>query len=687
MNNCTTLYYASLSDAITDINSGTTNHALTDSTTAKIKVVTGCTGSVTVYSLADEATEATIIISRDVTLELADRQLSFTGDGCLELAESTAVTIRGGTLQRTIGATATKLYLVQAAGSLTLDGTTCQISGYQPSGFIAIKATSTCPLLDISNATVSAINGETESNTLVKGIQTQATRTKIQQSTVTAECGNFCQAIYGMGSIATEGSTISCHSRTDVTFAVYSASGDLTIRNSLLTADSDAEVAYAVCMSNGTAKIEGSTINASSATHDTYSVFLNQGCVTVEGCSIHAVTSGSNNVRAKGIYINVNASAKVKDSQITGDANYYQDITERRSVAVDNNGIAVLENVTADATYTAIWNRGKLYVNGGTYNGFTYGGFVLYHGENGEAFINDAVIRGGNYSGSFDFGGEGYSTGAMYLIGANTEAYVDGCTFDASNCDRSIIIRGVPGETNNSLYISNSTVDDGTLNQGAIRLDNNTMMLHVGLGTNITSARLKNGFTAHDETGKVLQYPADYEEEGVVEYTDMLYRRQPEDHICSGNDWETMSEAVNNLEEQAVSNAMSVVITTTQPQETITQNFLRPKNGHVQFFLYVPPVSEGAVTTKAAFKIGDVIVFEGFLMSNPFNCGTALVEYHLRKDFPCGLTHYFTHGAGLADLHASGMIPGTAEDTVTVVAPTDHSFPTGTQLHICAIES
>lgn len=686
MNNCTTHYYASLSDAVSDINSSSTAGALTDSTTAKAELITSCTGTITVRALADDILSSTIAIQKDLTLELEDKTLSFTGDGCLELVEGTDITICGGTLQRTISSDATKLYLIQTAGKLKLDGTVCQISGYHPSGFLTIKATSTCTLLDISSATVSAINSDEETDTLVKAIQTQAAKTIIVQTTVTAEAANSSDSILGTGSITVNSSTISAHSRNSSSRCIYSLSGNLKINGSTFTAGSEGLNVRTVYIADGTATIDGSTINASSDIDHAHAIYLAGGTVTVDSCIISAVTSGEQNVAAQGIYVNSGATARVKNTQITTDANYYNDTTERRSVAVDNWGTTTLEDVTAIASYTAVWNGGKIYVNGGTYSGYTYGGFVFDHGTNGEAFINDALLRGGDYVGSFDYAGNGYTTSAMYIIGAYTQVYMDNCAFDASKTHRSIVIRGTPGETHNSLYISNSTVEDGTLDQGAIRIDNDTMMLYVGIGNNITSDSLKNGFTSHDENGGVTQYYADYEEEGVVEYTGKSYRRYPADHICTGEDMEATTAWISSIEEKAVCQPMSVEIITSEPQDTITQSFLRPDNGLIRICLYVPPVSEGSVTSKAIFKIGDATIFEGFLMSDPSNCGSAIVEFQLSKNLPCIPFHYYTHGAGLADLHASGIIPGSTADNVTISAPSGATFPVGTSLHITAIE-
>ncbi|MBQ3215458.1 MAG: hypothetical protein IJB11_04990, partial [Oscillospiraceae bacterium] len=104
-------------------------------------------------------------------------------------------------------------------------------------------------------------------------------------------------------------------------------------------------------------------------------------------------------------------------------------------------------------------------------------------------------------------------------------AYMDGCFFDASECHRAIVVRGSSGEQNNTLNISNCFVTKGTLDEGTIRIDNESLKLNVGRGCNVTSDMLKNGYIYPNEDGSTRQEPADYLEDGVVAYTNDLYRK------------------------------------------------------------------------------------------------------------------------------------------------------------------
>ena len=117
---------------------------------------------------------------------------------------------------------------------------------------------------------------------------------------------------------------------------------------------------------------------------------------------------------------------------------------------------------------------------------------------------------------------------AMYIGGTDeSNANLDGCFFDASDCHRAIVVRGSSNEQNNTLNLSNCFVTNGTLEDGTIRIDNATLKLNVGRGCNVTSDMFKNYFLELEEDGSVPQTPADYIEEGVVEYTSASYRKFP----------------------------------------------------------------------------------------------------------------------------------------------------------------
>ncbi len=160
----------------------------------------------------------------------------------------------------------------------------------------------------------------------------------------------------------------------------------------------------------------------------------------------------------------------------------------------------------------------KYYVNGGTYTGYCHGGFYCCQGSEGEAYINDAKIRNGNYKGEFDVADkESFLYGGTYIGGGNLDnysnmaVYFDNCTFEPES-NYSIVLRGTDGETNNTLNISNSIITN------SIRVDaGKGHKVNIGIGGNITADKIAAG--------------AD------VTMTGKLYRKNSPDKALDGKDF------------------------------------------------------------------------------------------------------------------------------------------------------
>ena len=679
-------YYASLSAAITDLNVGSFTNNLPDSSTAKVGVDQRCDGMYAVRLLDNIAESNSITINQDVVLELNGKIVSFS-DAVSHLifgaGTNCVIDGDGGSIIKEVnGEVAGVAYLINTDGdSLLVKGGSYRCQCNTSDQVLVFRAGGDCERFALENCVVTSENGVGQAIC----IQSQAIETDVVNCTVTANGKSIAYGVFTKGQASIQSSTVDTNSVDQYSIAVRNMGGNMEIMDSKVLSAAENSYAYALHNMGGNCKASNVDFTVTSDSSNAIGINLQVGSAEVTDCTISAVTYGEMQAIAWGIISDHDTTLNVKNGSVTVDAGPNNDTTKLKGIAIDNRGIAFLENVLAIGTYTAVYNYGKLYVSGGEYKSYTYGGFVLTHGAEGEAFINDAVLRGGFYDGDFDY--KGYqSTSTLYLINAYTKAYMDGCTCDATKCHRSIVIRGEPGELHNSLYISNSTVDDGTLNAGAIRLDNNTMMLHVGVGTNIDATKYKNGFTVHGEDG-VRQVPADYEAEGVVEYTNQLYRRVPDGHICNGKDFGAMAQWGEGIAEETVTGVMAAEVVTTEETATITQTFNRPENGRVEVAVYIPPVSGDAVTSKGSFMIGEETVFQGFLMSDSANSGSVLVEYHIRKDAPCNPVHYFTNGAGLAPLHSNGLVTATVADSVTVTAPAGANFPVGTRLYlsVCAL--
>lgn len=264
----------------------------------------------------------------------------------------------------------------------------------------------------------------------------------------------------------------------------------------------------------------------------------------LRGCTIHAVggTSAADGLFGSGIKEVYNCKIRAKSGGTTGSYGIY-DLTTTDKQIIKNSDIhtdapdchetvnslgiyvrgqAFVENCTIYGTHSAITTRGELYIDGGVYTGFCHGG--VYVSTNGMACINDATLRCGNYAGEFDYsnrGGEIY--GSMYIGGSSNgnglSAYLDGCTISGEG-ENSIVMRGTDGEHDNTIYISNSTVE------GTVRIDNDTLKMYVGTGTNITTDKIDNPNRA--------------------KFTEELYRRNHADKVLNGRDYEALLAFLNS---------------------------------------------------------------------------------------------------------------------------------------------
>ena len=240
----------------------------------------------------------------------------------------------------------------------------------------------------------------------------------------------------------------------------------------------------------------------------------------IDSCKISVNTDHQN---SKGI-INFNILV-VADSTVTADA------PNESAEGVVNSGCCILLNTDVEGIHSGCQNNGHLYVRGGTFTGWTHGGIYLAcgdrpnteGGETGEGYlnyINDAVLRCG-YSGrhaeeikalGLPFCACGYLGSATQVTGHMDNCVIGGpvmVSFDLeayrAACEANpeldapqivpcaISFRRAYGETNNTLYISNSRVYGSSF-----RIDNGFdgsdlgHRLYVGGGTNITEASVNN---------------------------------------------------------------------------------------------------------------------------------------------------------------------------------------------------
>jgi hypothetical protein len=123
-----------------------------------------------------------------------------------------------------------------------------------------------------------------------------------------------------------------------------------------------------------------------------------------------------------------------------------------------------------------------LYVNGGTYESYGHGG-IYFAGADTTAYARNAVLRDCDMPDGYT-ATSGRNGAGFYVGGANgISVYMDNCDISGANKAQLFVLRGTSGEQNNTVYISNSRIEDGA----KIRIDNDTHKLYIGRGNNFTA--------------------------------------------------------------------------------------------------------------------------------------------------------------------------------------------------------
>ena len=206
----------------------------------------------------------------------------------------------------------------------------------------------------------------------------------------------------------------------------------------------------------------------------------------INGDSEKGIVYGIGNYEgAKMAIANTNVFADAEGSSV--DASY--------SIGINNSGELKFYSGSVYGVHSGLQNSAgaKLYIYGGTFDGYGHGGIYFSQGENGEAYVENATIKSGEYKGKHDeskfspaHGGSFYIGGGTKANNSNNKVYMNGCTITSVKGTMGVL-RGSDGETNNQLYISNSTIESGK----KMRIDEN-QKLFVGKGTNITEANVSS---------------------------------------------------------------------------------------------------------------------------------------------------------------------------------------------------
>lgn len=488
-------FYDTLSAAITDINNSTTDNALMQ---GKVVVFIATNGARTVMLIDDVAEAEAITINKDIHLVLAGHTLSFgaIADGLI-FAENTDCAIDGSVLGSCIRKD------VAITGTVTLiraNGAKLVING----GEYALTEQTGIALTIRHDGT-----GEFEAcdAKIICSTTADAVRAKAVQST--AE-----KAVFKNCSIMATGSKS--------LWTLASGSTKTLVTN---------------CAVDATSLIDRAEVRAISSVLGT-----NASTFIVEKTKITAVSR----YLALSVENSSYCQMHVSDSTIMADAPNGAGGNSARACGINNFGKLFCKNTNVTGTHSGLSNNKELYVSGGIFTGTIHGGFYLSHGADGIAYIRDATIRCGEYFGQFtDFwdnimtniSSTPYNFGAMYIGGGaaennnNITVYIDGCVINDTYYETeerktswAMVLRGTNGETGHIVNISNSQC------AGRFRLDNSTMRLNVGAGTNITDDMLTYGSAA--------QYTV---------FTNELYRKHHESEDLNGKDFSTLTFSSGNL--------------------------------------------------------------------------------------------------------------------------------------------
>lgn len=186
-----------------------------------------------------------------------------------------------------------------------------------------------------------------------------------------------------------------------------------------------------------------------------------------------------------------NGTANAENTTILADAVYGEALCYKTTgFAAGSSSNTTLKNCNITGIHSGVSSTGSLSVDGGTYQGVGHGGFY-FGGKDKTHQVKNATIRQGNYYGYTSPDTDSINGAAFYVGGSGDttgiQVYMDNCTLETTTKQNQIfVLRGTDGETNNSVYLSNTTVPDGY----KIRIDNDTMKLYAGAGTNVTDDKV-----------------------------------------------------------------------------------------------------------------------------------------------------------------------------------------------------
>ena len=198
------------------------------------------------------------------------------------------------------------------------------------------------------------------------------------------------------------------------------------------------------------------------------------------------------------VAINTKGKAVLRDCSIIAEADYTGagNAYTSYSRGIYAKGELELYNCYVWGAHSGVTATGKVYVDGGTYEGYGHGGFYLASAGETSYFYNAAFNWAKMRAGTTADSVAGTNNAAFYIgADSNITAYFDNCSFKSNNATKSycLVLRSSGGESDNGVYVSNSSF--GNYKKYAYRIGNaentNNLYAYSGVG-NTYSGRVFN---------------------------------------------------------------------------------------------------------------------------------------------------------------------------------------------------
>ena len=543
------LFYTSLLDAVTDMTYYTTERAIEDEAAAKVRVVKEENGRFSINLLDNVAETEKLYIYDDIDLYLNGYEITLTKAAFFALVGKAA--IYNGTISKSGNQTKTTAIIQVQGSDFVCKGVT-------------LNANETT-----ANKTYAFYISASAKNALISDCAINVNRTSITEYGLASAVITFKDNT-NTPKVVVENCTIEVTATTNCDTAAIYNSADITIKDcNIHTTIEDASGNYAVKGLNnyGAAKIVNSKIKGEANASNVFTI-ENWDSVVIDNSEIEArtVTKGNataftnpyamtnatadfNNSTIKAAYlgdvagvnahgaINNDGTLTAKNTIFFGDAKGGNVEGVPFALGFANYGTTYLDNCDITGVHSGMQQNGNAYINGGTFIGTVHGGIYVGAIDDKETFVNDVTFYDARYEGEMPevWKGRLHSAncwGAIYIGGGGKSgifANFDGCTFNG--CKHSIAMRGSLGEKNNTVNLSNCSFGNA-LNgkECTVNFHNNTHHINVGFGTNFTDDHI---FTNNFDVV-----------EGMVNYTNKLYRKHNKDYALKGADFEALTNYI-----------------------------------------------------------------------------------------------------------------------------------------------